>query len=84
MHLYLVGEYVKRMTKDDIINFALKQGIELKKNEVDILYETIKKDYKTIVFGNARGILDELKLKLEPNAYQKIELLYMTFKDKLK
>ena len=43
----------------------------------------IKKDYKTIIYGNVRGVLDEIKAKVKLNTYNKIENLYLRFKNYL-
>ena len=80
MNIFLISEYVKRLTKDDINNFALKQGVSLTKEELDIIYNYVKKDYKTVIYGNPRVILDELKDKVKPFTYSKIENLYQQFK----
>ncbi len=78
----LISEYVKRMTIDDVNNFALKNGIILKDDEIKLIYDHIKTNWHTIVFGNPRGILDDLKSKLDNNSYQKIEALYVYFKNR--
>ena len=78
----LINEYVNRMTLEDVNNFALKNGIILKDKEVKIIYDHIKNNWRTIVFGNPRGILDDLKEKLDSTSYQKIESLYIYFKNR--
>lgn len=83
MNIYLIEEYVNRMKKNDVNNFALKQGIILDDNELDIVYNYIKTNYKTIIYGNPRDILMEIKDKVKPLTYNKIENLYMKFKDKI-
>ena len=83
MNMYLVSDYVKRLTKEDVIKFSESQGIILEETELNTIYDYIKKDYKTILYGNARSILDELKQKVKPLTYQKIETLYIKFKDKI-
>lgn len=83
MNIYLIGEYVKRMTKDDIVKFATSQGIMLDNKELDTIYNYVKKYYKTFIWGNPRPILDELKSKVKPITYNKIENLYGQFKDKI-
>jgi len=83
MNIYLVSDYVKRLTKEDVIKFSESQGIILEETELNTIYDYIKKDYKTILYGNARSILDELKQKVKPLTYQKIENLYIKFKDKI-
>lgn len=78
----LINEYVNRMTLEDVNNFALKNGIILKDKEVKVIYDHIKNNWRTIVFGNPRGILDDLKEKLDSTSYQKIESLYIYFKNR--
>ncbi len=78
----LISEYVNRMTLEDVNNFALKNGINLKDNEIKLIYDHIKNNWHTIVFGNPRGILDDLKEKLDSTSYQKVESLYIYFKNR--
>ena len=61
MNIYLISEYVNRLRKSDIIYYAEKQGISLDKEEVELIYNYIKKDYKTIIYGNPKDILNEIK-----------------------
>ena len=83
MNIYLISEYVNRMQKQDVNNFALKQGITLDNEELDIIYNYIKNNYKTLIYGNPKVILEEIKYQVEPLTYNKIENLYMQFKDKI-
>ena len=83
MNIYLIEEYVKRLKKSDIERFAIKQGIILDEGEIDIIYEYIKTNYKTIIYGNPKEILLEIKKKVKPITYSKIENLYIKFKDKI-
>ena len=78
----LIQQYINRMTDQDIDTFAKSYGITLKEEEIKLIYEYIKKDWRTIVYGNPRPILDELKKKLEPVVYNKMETLYIEFKQK--
>ena len=83
MNIYLISEYINRLKKEDINKFALKQGIILYDKELDIIYDYVKKDYKTFIYGNPRAVLDEVKEKVRPLTYNKIENLYQQFKDKI-
>ena len=71
------------MKKEDVNNFALKQGIILEEKELDIIFTYIKDNYKTILYGNPKDILLEIKDKVKPLTYNKIENLYIKFKDKI-
>ena len=78
----LISEYVNRMNIDDVSKFATQNGISLNEKELNIIFNYIKKEYMTICFGNPRPILDDLKTKINPVSYQKIESLYIFFKEK--
>lgn len=83
MNFYLIEEYVNRMKKVDVNKFALKQGIILDDKELDIIFTYIKDNYKTIIYGNPKDILLEIKEKVSDITYNKIENLYIKFKDKI-
>ena len=83
MNIYLIEDYVKRLNIGDVEKFALKQGIVLDKEELSIVYEYIRKNYRTFIYGNPKDILIEIKGRVKPLTYTKIENLYMKFKDKI-
>lgn len=84
MNEFLIKNYISKLTKKEIENFSKNQGIELNNEELEIIEEKIKNNWRTILYGNPRPILDELKQKLEQPKYQKIENLYKEFKEKYK
>jgi len=81
MQEFLIKQYILRMTEKDIEDFAFKQGITLKKHETELIYNHIKKNHLTLLHGNPKPILDDIKNKVEPLTYNKIEELYVKFKD---
>lgn len=83
MNIYLIEDYVKRLNITDVERFALNQGIVLEKEELEVVYKYIKTEYKTIIYGNPREILTNIKSKVKPLTYNKIENLYERFKDKI-
>lgn len=84
MQEFLIKNYISRLTLKDIDNFSKKHGIELNEQELKLIEQHIRKDWHTIIYGNPRPILDNLKTKLKNNEYQKIENLYIEFKNKYK
>lgn len=84
MQEFLIKNYISRLTLKDIDEFAKKHGIELNEQELKLIEQHIRKDWHTIIYGNPRPILDNLKTKLKNNEYQKIENLYIEFKNKYK
>lgn len=83
MNIYLINEYVNRLKVSDITYYAEKQGITLDKDEAKLIYDYIINDYRTIIYGNPKDILNEIKFKVKPLTYNKIENLYIQFKDKI-
>ena len=51
MNIYLISEYVNRMQKQDVNNFAIKQGITLDNEELDIIMG--KDDEKSLYIGKS-------------------------------
>ncbi len=82
MNDFLIKQYVTNLTHGDINNFASANGVTLNNEETNLIYDNIKQNWRTIVYGNPRGILNDLKAKLEPNTYHKMENLYTFFKAK--
>lgn len=78
----LIIQYIDRMTLMDIDDFAKKNGIVLTNDEIDLVYYHIKNNWRTIVYGNPKPILEDLKSKVDGLTYQKIENLYVEFKNK--
>ena len=78
----IIEKYIKKLTKEDIINFSNNENIILNDNEIDIIYNTIKNDYKSLLYSNNKIIFNDLKNKINPNAYNKIIELYTFYKNK--
>jgi len=82
MYDFLINEYINKLTPTEIKDFAFKQGIELTSNEIDVIYINIKEHWRTFVHGNPRPILEDIKCKVRPITYNKIETLYMQARNK--
>lgn len=78
----LIIQYINRMNLSDIDSFARKNGIVLNQDELELIFYHIKNNWRTIVYGNPKPILEDLKSKVDGLTYQKIENLYVEFKNK--
>lgn len=78
----LIANYVSKLKKQDIVQFALKNDINLKEEEVTIVYDIIQKYWKEIIFENHETILQKIKGKINNCTYQKIEELIILYKEK--
>jgi hypothetical protein len=83
MNDYLLQIYIERLSKNDINDFAITQGITLNNEELNIIYDYLKKYWRTFYYGNPKSLLEELRNKLNEEAYRKIEALYIQTKEKL-
>lgn len=78
----LINQYVNKLTLTEIKEFAKNNGIIINNDVAKLIYKYIKNDWHTIVYGNARPILDEIKKQIDLETYLKIETLYIDFKQK--
>ena len=82
MYEYLISEYIKKMSIDDIIKFADNKNISIPYSDAMIIYTYAKKYYSEIIKGNDYNIIKELKEKLSPNTFKEAYKLYLEAKIK--
>lgn len=82
MNKIFIYEYINRLRRDDIIKFCNLKGINISNNEIDIIYDYIKYDYKRF-FNNPTEVLNEIKLKVSDNTFKEIMKLYDKYKNKI-
>lgn len=83
MNKLIIINYIKKLTKNDIINYCNNNSIPLTDDELDIIYYYIKNRYLEFLNGHDQEILDEIKYKVKSATYNKIIELYNKYKDKL-
>lgn len=77
-----IKKYVDILTKEDILKFASLNDVKLSSNEVDIIYNAIKNEWKTIVFDDYKIILNKYKNNFPVEKLKKIEDLILLYKNK--
>lgn len=80
----LILKYINNLTKNDIMLLASSNNIKLNNDEVDIIYNYIKKDYKILLYGNSEPIFNDLKNKINYDSYEKIKYFFNFYKKKYK
>lgn len=78
MNRYIIMEYIKKLNRNDIINFANKQGISLDSDEVETIYHYIKHEYNRII-NKDESVLEEAREKLNSKAYNYIKDMYYKY-----
>ena len=80
MNKNILYQYIKKIKKEDIVKYGIKEGIIIKKEETDLIYDYIKNDYEKII-NNPKDIIIEIKDKISNKLYQKLLELYDKYKD---
>lgn len=75
----MLEKYINKLRIEDINNYALKNNIKLDNNELNLIYDVIKKRWKEI-YINGIKIINEYKDKLKENTYNKLIELYNNIK----
>ncbi len=78
----LIGQYVNKLTINNINDFAAKNNINLNKKELNILLDTTKKYYNQILNGDDVAAQEYLKKHLTNENYEKVTQLYNEYKEK--
>lgn len=76
----LIEKKIKELSLNDINKFALTENIYLSSNELNIIYNHIKNDWKTLLYGDSNIIFNNLKNEINENNYIKIYNLFNKYK----
>ena len=79
MNKNIIINYIKKITKEDIKKYISKENIQHTKEEIDLIYNSIKNDYNEIL-NNFQNYIQKIKDKLNPNLYTKIIEKYNQYK----
>ncbi len=82
MYNHIIENYIKKLDKNKIIDYGIKNNIYLNNNEAEIILKIIKKDWKVLMYGNPNNIFNYLKANIREDNYIKIEDLYYKSKEK--
>lgn len=80
----LIEKHIKKLTIQDIYNFASKNEINLTENEANYIYDKIKENWEELIFSDHIPILINSKNSLEKETYDKALELISFFKNKYK
>lgn len=80
MKLDLIKNYIKKLNKEDIINYLKKEHIEFCEKEVNLIYKTIKENYENLENIDFNSYIQKYKEFLNKNLYNKIIEKYNEYK----
>ena len=65
----LIENCISKLKPSDVEKFAKENGINLTSSETDVLYNTIKKNWYTIIYEDSTPIFIDIKTKLKDEIY---------------
>ena len=81
MYQKLINDYLKKITIQDILDYAKKKEININEKEVQILLYYAKNYTQELIDGDTR-IFQEIKNSINKEAYKQIYKLYIEAKIK--
>lgn len=72
----LISRYVSKMTKEDVNNFAVSKNVYLNSEELDFVYDFVKKNWEQVIKNPKLLNLDRYKNRFSPENFEKIKKLF--------
>ncbi len=80
MKKQILEMYIKKLTKQDIVNYLSKECIPASNEEIDLIYKAIKNDYNEILESDFNSYISNYKLTFNKALYEKIIEKYNEYK----
>ena len=80
----LIIKYINNLSIDDINTFAIKEGLQLTKTELNYLYIFIKNDYNLFLNNPNNFNIDDYKDRFSEENYPKIKEVFLKYFNKFK
>ena len=74
----IIKMYIERLTKEDIVNYIVKNELDVDNSDIDIIYYYIKNHYKDFI-NKKESMLEKIKKDLKPNTYSTVLNLISKF-----
>ncbi len=84
MKKQILEMYIKKLTKQDIVNYLSKECIPASNEEIDLIYKAIKNDYNEILESDFNSYISNYKLTFNKALYEKIIEKYNEYKKFIK
>lgn len=78
----LISRYMARMTKEDVNNFALSKNAVLSEQELDFVYNFVKKNWQQVLKNPSILNLERYKNHFSPENFLKIKKLFEEYSAK--
>jgi len=82
MYDYIIGEYIKGLTLEDIKNLATRHQVSLNDHDAKVIYDTVKRDWMIFYKGDPSNSWERLKTEVEPATFKVLQETYQKAKEK--
>ena len=82
MFYKIIENYIKNMTKENIVSFSLKNNIYLNNQEIDYIYKTIREKYNLLLSDDFKIVFDDAQNYISSNNLKKIYNLFIDYRNK--
>ncbi len=80
MYKELIKKYAKNITTEQVKEYALKEGVNVKDEEANLFINILNTRLDEMLNGNALNVLNEYKDKISESSYNKLLELYDKYK----
>lgn len=78
----LIENKINKLTLDDLKILSSNNNIKLNNQELNYLYNKLKKDWYSFLYNDPNPILSDIKDNINSNSYDKLLDLYYYYKNK--
>lgn len=78
----LIENKINKLTLDDLKILSSNNNIKLNNQELNYLYNKLKKDWYSFLYNDPNPILNDIKENINSNSYNKLLNLYYYYKNK--
>ncbi len=78
----MIENKINNLTLNDLKILASNNNVDLNNQELNYLYNKIKKDWHTFLYNDPNPILTDIKNNINSNSYNKLLELYYYYKNR--
>ncbi|MGM9834187.1 MAG: hypothetical protein ACI31M_00180 [Bacilli bacterium] len=78
----LIERYMSKLTKEDVLKFAISNNVNLSESELDFTYQFVKKNWQTILSNHGNFDIDRYKGNFSEENFTKIKKLIKEYATK--
>lgn len=78
----IINNKINNLTLEELKKLAINNNIDLNNQELNYIYNIIKKDWNNFLYKDPNPILQNIKNNINQESYNKLYTLYIYYKNK--